>query len=187
MTSEEWRTVSDYPAYEVSNLGRIRSSIDLPYRSVSMDVALEIRGKFTGEKGQVAALAREYGLPIWTASRIIRGDTYKAKPRLLKTVLSGNGYRTVAVRVRTLEAKVHYVHRLVAAAFVPVPMGLENPVVNHIDGNPLNNRAVNLEWCTQTDNVRHAIKTGAWDQMAASRKGNAKWKQMCAERKKKAA
>ena len=47
------------------------------------------------------------------------------------------------------------VHRLVADAFLPVVVGKD--VINHIDGNKMNNSVMNLEWCTQSENVQHAI------------------------------
>lgn len=50
------------------------------------------------------------------------------------------------------------VHRLVALAFLPNPKGFAT--VNHKNGNKHDNRAANLEWCSQKQNIRHAWDTG---------------------------
>lgn len=34
-------------------------------------------------------------------------------------------------------------------------------LVNHIDGNKLNNNVSNLEWCTAQENYDHAVRSGA--------------------------
>jgi hypothetical protein len=49
----------------------------------------------------------------------------------------------------------HLVHRIVAEVFVKPKFQ-----VNHKDGNKHNNRADNLEWVTQIQNMRHASKLG---------------------------
>ena len=67
--------------------------------------------------------------------------------------------------VRVTEA----VHRLVAIAFVPNPHNKHQ--VNHKDLDKDNNRASNLEWVTNKENMRHAIENGALDGLRLSQLG----------------
>ena len=73
--------------------------------------------------------------------------------REMTYTVNNRGYLSVVVRRKT-----HMLHRLVAQAFIPNPDN--KPFVNHIDGNKLNNRVENLEWCTTAENNRHARETG---------------------------
>lgn len=73
------------------------------------------------------------------------GVTFKVEPKL-----NHNGYPYVSSK--------QAVHRIVAQTFIPNP---ENKTqVNHKDGNKLNNHVDNLEWCTPSENVKHAFNTG---------------------------
>ena len=70
------------------------------------------------------------------------------------------GYQRVAFYVDGKPTDFR-IHRLVAKAFIPNP---ENkPQVNHINGNKSDNHVNNLEWCTNGENVRHALRTGLID------------------------
>ena len=75
--------------------------------------------------------------------------------RYLQTARGGsNGYRTCTLP----GGKQRYVHRLVAEAFIDNPENL--PEVNHIDSDPNNAAASNLEWVDSRQNKIHAIKYG---------------------------
>ena len=51
-------------------------------------------------------------------------------------------------------SKTFLVHRLVAEAFIPNPNNY--PIINHIDLNKNNNCVDNLEWCNQSQNMKHS-------------------------------
>jgi hypothetical protein len=85
---------------------------------------------------------------------------FKNNPNIIKStkteLLIGDinfGYRRVQIN-----GKHERVHRLVAHLYC------ENPhnyyVVNHKDGDKLNNHYTNLEWCTAEHNEKHSLDTG---------------------------
>lgn len=87
------------------------------------------------------------------------GDVWSTENMIkLKGRIGGRGY----YHVNLGSAHNIKVHRLVAHHFVRVPKDLseESLVVNHLDGNKLNNRWDNLEWTTYKGNTEHAYSTG---------------------------
>lgn len=103
---EVWKTIEDFPNYEVSNQGRVRNM----------------------KTGNMLTV------------KIGRDGHYSS------VFLCNNGHENT-----------QRVHRLVAEAFLGKRPGM---MVNHIDGDKLNNNVDNLEWCTAKENNIHAIKSG---------------------------
>ena len=88
------------------------------------------------------------------------GEIYSLLRNKILKGRSLKGYKRVALMKdgKTIDVLVH---RLIAQTFLPNP---ENkPYINHIDGDKTNNSVSNLEWCTQKENVQHAIETGLKD------------------------
>lgn len=107
MVKEVWKTIEDYPDYEVSNLGNVRNVEKNMIMHPTLDVS--------------------------------------------------NGYKVVNL-YNNNGMKRKYVHRLVAESFIYNPDNKRT--VNHKDCNKANNTVSNLEWATDSENMKHAFKNG---------------------------
>lgn len=74
--------------------------------------------------------------------------------RLLKPNTSNSGYAQVRLPVAVGKFKWFAVHRLALQAFT----GVVGEQCNHKNGNRLDNTIANLEWCTMSENMRHAYR-----------------------------
>ena len=77
----------------------------------------------------------------------------------MSTHLNRNGYENIYLHLNDGSRKCFKVHRLVLNTFKPVEDS-EQLQVNHINGIKDDNRLENLEWCTRSENLVHAFKTG---------------------------
>lgn len=68
----------------------------------------------------------------------------------LKGSVNHGNYKSVWLCDKNNNNIRHYVHKLVANAFIPNPNNL--PCINHIDEDKSNNAANNLEWCSYSYN-----------------------------------
>ena len=104
--SEEWRTVTGFEDYEVSDLGRIR---------------------------------------------------VKETQKILKQSMNGDPYYQVTLKNKTTGKKYQSVtHRLIAREFCPNDDPEHKKIVDHKNNNSLDNKASNLEWVTQKENLRRS-------------------------------
>lgn len=87
----------------------------------------------------------------------IKGGKGTVSGSILKNSITNCGYFNVGLSVNS-KLKIVGVHRLVAEAFIPNPDN--KPEVNHINGDKQDNRIVNLEWSTRSENIQHAWMTG---------------------------
>lgn len=73
--------------------------------------------------------------------------------KILKGSIGENGYKYYRLS-KDNNKTMFYAHRLVAEHFLENPNFL--PIVNHKDGNKLNNQLSNLEWVSCSENTKHA-------------------------------
>ena len=88
----------------------------------------------------------------------VDGEIIGKRGKPLKGYIDRCGYREVLLSENG-KTKSYLVHRLILATFKPVS-DTESYDVNHKNGNKLDNRLENLEWCTRSENIKHAYSTG---------------------------
>lgn len=79
------------------------------------------------------------------------GNIY-SNGNLMKPYVINSGY--LAIKLQNKGVRTHkLIHRLVAEYFLDNPEGFD--IIDHIDGNRLNNNVSNLRWCTQKQNLNY--------------------------------
>lgn len=96
---------------------------------------------------------------VRTLDRVVSSEktTRFVKGHVLNPYDNDRAYLRVGIQSNGKRA-FKYIHRLVAQTFLPNPKSL--PEINHKDNNPLNNSALNLEWCTHEENIAYREKYG---------------------------
>lgn len=93
---------------------------------------------------------RNYYIDEW--GHILNKDNGK----ILKPFKNRNGYLRVELKISPGVPKKFYIHRLVYQVFIGK---LESDkVIEHLDGNQINNHYTNLRQSTQSTNIQTAIK-----------------------------
>ena len=147
MNNEIWKDIKGYEGlYQVSNLGNVRSLDRFVYDFNSSS----------------------------------KNKRFK-KGKLLKVRQTGKLYLSAFLSKNNI-LKKYFVHRLVAEHFVDKNnfkcMASENKnnvdlnylFINHIDENPLNNKADNLEWCTIAYNNNYGNRIKKFNETISKRK-----------------
>ena len=168
---EFWKTIEDYPDYQISNLGNIWSNntnmilklyngrakiynVDNKQKDVGAE---KLRKQyFEGEfpKGEIFEK-----IPDWDRYSISKKGKVKDDKEgiFLEPYLSNKGYLSLTLMGKKEKGSCYHLSHLLGLAFIPNPNNL--PQIHHIDCNKLNNDLSNLAWVTNMENTQPKNQT----------------------------
>lgn len=109
---EKWAEIPNYPGYQVSASGGVRS--------------------------------------FWS-----NGGSLINVSRRLSPTITGKGYKRIGLR-KNKKPRIYFLHRLILETFNRPPEIGEQ--CNHLNGDKSDNRLINLEWVSPSENLKHAYK-----------------------------
>lgn len=95
----------------------------------------------------------------------IKSIKYLNTERVLRVYVNPDGYEYIGLWKYGMCAK-YKVHLIVAHNWLDKIEGKK--YINHKDGNKTNNKVDNLEWCTKSENTKHAYDIGLMDNVIES-------------------
>lgn len=107
---------------------------------------------------QISNYGRVKSLPkSWLLTNNFGTHWVTKEERILSPIINNKGYYVVSL-VKDKRKKQFRIHQLVATHFLKNEKA--DNCINHIDGNKLNNYFENLEYCTQSHNIKEAYRLG---------------------------
>ena len=101
-------------------------------------------------------LVSSFGVIASVDKKVGSGRGYIQKKKIMKSRMI-RGYPSVTISKNNIP-KIIKIHRAVAETFIDNPLNKDQ--VNHINGIKTDNNVSNLEWCTASENVKHAFRIG---------------------------